>query len=250
MPLLERDIVLQGKDPNGNQTIDLPITRLGNIEDTADIKAEPTTQDYIPLIDSNDGGQMKKSTIASLSETVTANLNLSAEDIEDVATTTYVDDTVDKILPSGCIVLWSGSESGIPSGWALCNGQNGTPDLRDRFVVGAGKNYQVGNVGGSQSVTLTAEQMPSHTHGVSSLVIDSSGGHTHDLGFLGERSLLDSVAYGDEFIYRPPYGTGSIATEESGDHTHSISGSLQNTGGGKGHENRPPYYALCYIMKV
>lgn len=66
MPVIERDVVLQGVDENGNQTIDLPVTRLGNVEDTADIKEHPEKGDYIPLVDSADDGQMKKTPWESL----------------------------------------------------------------------------------------------------------------------------------------------------------------------------------------
>ena len=58
----------------------------------------------------------------------------------------------------------SGSNSNIPKGWALCNGNNNTPDLRDKFVLGAGKNYTVGATDGEKEVTLTVAQMPSHNH--------------------------------------------------------------------------------------
>ena len=64
MAVVERDVVLQGKDKNGNQTIDLPITRLGNIEDSADVKVKPVAEDYIPVMDSADGGQMKKAPLS------------------------------------------------------------------------------------------------------------------------------------------------------------------------------------------
>ena len=67
-------------------------------------------------------------------------------------------------VPSGIIAVWSGSEGSIPSGWYLCNGSNGTPDLRNRFIVGAGSgsSYSVGNTGGSNTVTLSTSQIPSH----------------------------------------------------------------------------------------
>lgn len=66
MPVIERDVVLQGVDEAGNSTIDLPITRLGNIEDTAEIKETPEDGDYIPVIDSQDQGQMKKAPWAAM----------------------------------------------------------------------------------------------------------------------------------------------------------------------------------------
>ena len=60
-------------------------------------------------------------------------------------------------------MMYNGSTA--PSGWAICNGQNGTPDLRNRFIVGTGA-YNLGNTGGANSVTLTATQMPNHAHGL------------------------------------------------------------------------------------
>lgn len=67
MPTIERDIVMQSKDENGNPTIDLPITRLGNVEDSAEIKEELSAGDYLPIIDSEDNGQMKKVKVGNIS---------------------------------------------------------------------------------------------------------------------------------------------------------------------------------------
>lgn len=66
MATIERDVVLEGKDDSGNATIDFPITRLGNVEDTAEVKAAPGDGDYIPIVDMADGGQMKKVPAAAL----------------------------------------------------------------------------------------------------------------------------------------------------------------------------------------
>lgn len=119
------------------------------------------------------------------------------------------------ILPTGCIVLWSGSESNVPDGFALCNGQNGTPDLRDRFVLGAGNKYAVGEMGGSEEVTLTVEQMPKHSH---EYILSMHAGTSGGLACMG------TVKYDD-------YSTGS-------------------SGSSKPHPNMPPYYTLAYIMKI
>lgn len=70
MPIIERDVVLQGVDEHGNQTMDLPITRLGNIEDTADTKDAPGLADYIPVIDMADSGGMKKMRVSALQKVV------------------------------------------------------------------------------------------------------------------------------------------------------------------------------------
>jgi len=82
---------------------------------------------------------------------------------------------------TGMIMMWSGSIASIPSGWALCNGASGTPDLRDRFVVGAGSTYAVNATGGSATTTLLEANLPSHTHSISASGTTSgqSAGHTH-----------------------------------------------------------------------
>ena len=76
-------------------------------------------------------------------------------------------------LPSGCILIWSGSTGSIPSGYVLCDGTNGTPDLRNSFVLGAGNSYTVGQTGGS-----TDSIVVSHTHTALSV---TDPGHTHTL---------------------------------------------------------------------
>ena len=77
------------------------------------------------------------------------------------------------LIPAGLICMWSGSSSNIPNGWALCNGNNNTPDLRDRFVLGAGKNYSVGAIGGEKEVILTIAKIPSYNHDISN--------HSHNI---------------------------------------------------------------------
>lgn len=91
-----------------------------------------------------------------------------------LATTAFVH----SVVPTGAIIMWGGSVASIPAGWALCNGLNGTPDLRDRFIVGAGSSYAVGATGGANSTTLT--EMPAHTHTVSvSGGTSAAGAHSH-----------------------------------------------------------------------
>ena len=79
------------------------------------------------------------------------------------------------LVPIGGIIMWSGSVATIPSSWALCNGTNGTPNLQDRFLVGAGSGYAVGATGGSANATLV-----SHSHTATSSVNDP--GHNHTWG--------------------------------------------------------------------
>ena len=119
-------------------------------------------------------------------------------------------------VPSGIIAVWSGSEGSIPSGWYLCNGSNGTPDLRNRFIVGAGSgsSYSVGNTGGSNTVTLSTSQIPAHSHttnnhshnasvsdpGHGHSVSVSDPGHSHNTSVTGAKLF---PGYGGAHV---PYG--------------------------------------------
>lgn len=163
----------------------------------------------------------------------------------------------------GVIVMWSGSADNIPEGWALCDGTNGTPDLRDRFIVGAGGEYTVGDTGGAKEVTLTTEQMPKHSHTGST---NSAGSHTHTgtTNTAGAhrhtytRNNSTSLASGNAISFW--FGTSTANTSEAGAHSHTLNinsagahthtVTIDETGGGQAHENRPPYYALCFIMRV
>jgi microcystin-dependent protein len=120
---------------------------------------------------------------------------------------------------AGMIMLWSGSIASIPSGWALCDGTNGTPNLRDRFVIGAGSTYAVNATGGSATATLATANLPSHTHSISGSGTTSgqSVGHTHTFsGTTGNQSADH---------------THSGTTSTNGDHTHTTSTPMQCGGG-------------------
>jgi microcystin-dependent protein len=121
--------------------------------------------------------------------------------------------------------MWSGSTSTIPTGWALCDGSNGTPDLRNRFIVGAGDSYSVDDTGGSATMA--------HTHGVD--LPSFAGNSGNNSGAVRH----DGAATGGNDIASHPH-SHSIAH----DHPATTSGAASNT------ENRPPYYALAYIMKL
>lgn len=121
-------------------------------------------------------------------------------------------------VPKGTIVIWSGAADAVPSGWALCDGQNGTPDLRDRFVVGAGTSYEVGATGGEATHTLMVNEMPAHAH---SVPYNSTGN-------------ASSIAY-------MSYSTHAVLTNMT---------LTTSSGDSQPHNNMPPFYALCYIMKI
>lgn len=148
---------------------------------------------------------------------------------------------VNGLVPAGLIALWSGSSGSIPVGWYLCNGSNGTPDLRDRFVVGAGNRYSVGATGGSADATLV-----SHNH-VASGSTNVAGEHNHSTQWTwydggAGRGLVDPV--------NPGSGSFSIPTTYAGSHSHEISLTISTSGTSATNANLPPYYALCYIMKA
>jgi len=138
---------------------------------------------------------------------------------------------------SGMIVLWSGSSGTIPAGWLLCDGASGTPDLRNRFVVGATSTYAVGATGGSADAVVV-----SHNHTATSSVSDP--GHNHG---------MTNGAFPDTFnsTVRSPFNTGFTATGAWSATTGiSVSTSVASNGVSGTNANLPPYYALCYIMKA
>ena len=147
---------------------------------------------------------------------------------------------------TGMIMLWSGATDAVPSGWKLCNGSNGTPDLRDKFVVGAGNSYDVNATGGSKDAIVV-----SHNHSASTSVSGSTasaGNHRHAI----KRSNSDSGFGGS--VGTDAVGSNYVYSEYAGAHTHSINVSASTTVNSKGssgtNANLPPYYALAYIMKV
>ncbi len=133
-----------------------------------------------------------------------------------------LNDKINSQLPSGAIVIWSGAINVIPVGWALCDGQNGTPDLRDRFVLGAGSNYYVGQVGGEEKHALTIEEMPRHnfTTRFQLNIVDNSN-YTNTLSYPGEGDRNEWREIGSNFL-----------------------------GNDVPHNNMPPYLAFAYIMKL
>lgn len=132
-------------------------------------------------------------------------------------------------IPVGVIVMWSGSIDSIPTGWALCNGSNGTPDLRDRFIIGAGSNYSVAATGGSADAIVV-----SHSHTI------SDPGHSHTVPVRSARSTLGS---GQSYIQTWPGESTSTSLVSTGI-------TIQSAGSSGINANLPPYYALAFIMRT
>jgi microcystin-dependent protein len=200
---------------------------------------------------------------ANLTGTPVAPTAAAGTNTTQVATTAFVTAALAATVPAGVILLWSGSVASIPSGWALCNGTSGTPDLRDRFVVGAGSTYAVAATGGADSITLNSTQIPSHTHTFSATTgnMSANATHTHTINDPGHSHTYTTLAAVPGFLnpgvdYQSSAATTSTSTtgisvnSASVQHTHTVSGTTDATGGGGSHENRPPYYALAYIMKL
>jgi hypothetical protein len=148
------------------------------------------------------------------------------------------------VVPSGVILLWSGSTGSIPAGYLLCDGNNGTPDLRDRFIIGAGNNYAVNAIGGTADAVVV-----SHTHAAT--VTDPGHAHAPPSGlnspwlsnpFSGDGSIDSSGSTGSAERNALSGNTQSATTGIS---VSNASAGVSGTGA-----NIPPYYALAYIQKT
>lgn len=134
-------------------------------------------------------------------------------------------------IPSGGIIMWSGSIASIPAGWYLCDGLNSTPDLRDRFVVGAGTTYAVAATGGSPNAIVV-----SHTH--TATVTDPGHSHSYTSSTFNCNQNSGQVQ------------AGVAATGTTASNTTGITVGISTTGSSATNANLPPYYALAYIMKA
>lgn len=230
---------------------------------------------------------------------------------QDVLATQYnnlradVAEVLESSVPIGTVVMWSGNSSNVPTGWLLCDGTaisrttysdlytiqgnvfgagDGSttfnlPNMKDKFVVGAGNTYSSNSTGGSNSHTLTTAEIPSHNH------TQNSHNHTGSSGTSGSHSHIGTTSTGGAHTHNVYYsysgGTGSyrrlghatsnsgsdnsalssgnhnhtFTTASGGDHSHTVTvGSTmatnQATGGGGAHENRPPYIGILFIIRV
>ena len=173
-------------------------------------------------------------------------------------------------VPVGGIIMWNGSiaEAEALSNWAICDGANGTPDLRDKFVMGVGSSSNAstavkGEQAGNNTIQLTEAQMPSHNHDITDPghghgITDN--GHTHQGRGLTLNNIFGGVGItlGSGQGYQVGYrndnvnfnnanttnSTGITISNNSAGITSQAKGSNANI------DNRPAYFALCYIMRV
>jgi hypothetical protein len=141
--------------------------------------------------------------------------------------------TVSATVPSGLIAIWSGSLGSIPSGWVLCNGSNGTPDLRNSFILGAGSTYAVGTTGGSADAIVV-----SHTH--TATVTDP--GHLHNV----QHGAGTQGSTGTEM----QNSAGTNGYTQTSTATTGVTVANASVGVSGTNANLPPYYALAFIMKT
>jgi microcystin-dependent protein len=194
--------------------------------------------------------------------TITENLNVSG-------TATATEFVGCGTIPLGGIIMWSGSS--VPTGWALCDGRVSggmqTPDLRGRFIVGYNSNtiagtttksefsqYAIGTLGGLEAVTLTGNQLPSHRHSIEPVSANATIETSNTLGSTYARNNF--LRQGNIDIDHGGQEDTTRLVDTLG-HTHSITASAVAsgirtglTGGNQPHENRPPFYALAFIMRV
>jgi microcystin-dependent protein len=153
-----------------------------------------------------------------------------------------VQTAVGTTIPAGMISLWYGSIGSVPTGWYLCDGTNGTPDLRDRFIVGAGTSYAVGATGGSANHTLTTAEMPTHTH--TATVTDPGHTHVYGPGSVSASSFAYGAGGGNPGVNIPTSSTGTTNSNTTG-----ITTSIASAGSSTAFSILNPYYALAYVMK-
>ena len=269
----------------------------------------PATAGKVVLVNTataGNGGSLAIKVYDASNTTPTTALSIDASGDVTVAgwlTAAILKQAGNTLLPTGCIIRWSGSVVSIPAGWHLCDGTSGTPDLRDKFVPGAGGSYAPAQTGGAASVTPTTSTAGSHTHGgtqaggayTPSGTTDTQGSHSHgggtagytlqladmpahDHGGMGGKNVVtDASLTGGatgQFVGSGPFPVGEITFASQGsnnahshgistdgahnhnlvmnavsDHTHALSSDGSHT-----HTvtvaTLPPFYALCYIMKL
>ena len=145
-----------------------------------------------------------------------------------------------RLFPVGGIIMWSGYTSTLPPSWRLCNGSFGTPDLRDKFILGAGGSYSVHTVGGSKDAVVVA-----HTH---TGTTEPAGHHTHTSTFPSGINMNNSGNDTDDRNWSSTKGEVQRQTSSVNDHTHSLT--INSSGQSGVNANIPPYYCLAFIMYV
>jgi len=142
---------------------------------------------------------------------------------------------ISKPMEKGIIEIFAGTLASIPEGWRLCDGANGTPDLRERFVRGVATAVtEPGGTGGQDDVTITSSTISAHNHTVIAYT------HSHRVN----ASTADGVG-GVRFT-----NTGDEDDLSRTSSNVPPSQNLVSTGASGTHENKPPFFEIAYIMKI
>ena len=184
----------------------------------------------------------------ALTGTPTAPTAIVGTNTTQIATTAFAAAAAAAVFPVGGIIMWSGTIAAIPTGWALCNGSNGTPDLRNRFIIGAhSDNAGVANTTVTGGNTLTGGTkdaiVVSHTHTATSSVTDN--GHVHSMGNAAVFSQGTPTA-----ASQGGSNLGINVNTQSAQTGITVATSLSTEGSSGTNQNLPPYYALAFIMKT
>lgn len=144
------------------------------------------------------------------------------------------------LIVTKMIVMWSGADTAVPQGWALCNGQNGTPDLRDKFVVGNGGKYTTGTQGGNEQVTLNTGQLPAHNHTYCDIAVAENA----NASALKADKLKGLIRSGTES------NMPGIDGSDADNNFFCMPRTTDNSGSGQSVDIRPKFYALAFIMRL
>jgi hypothetical protein len=188
----------------------------------------------------------------ALTGTPTAPTASAATNTTQVATTAFVQTALSAAFTSGMIMMWSGTIATIPTGWVLCNGSNSTPDLRNRFVIGAhtdsaGVAYSTVTGSNTQTGGTKDAIVVSHTHTFTGTAL---GTHAHETTFNQTSKSNNATPY---ILSNPSIGenlNGSVNLTSSSVSAGTPAGTNSTEGSSGTNQNLPPYYALAYIMKT
>jgi microcystin-dependent protein/cytoskeletal protein CcmA (bactofilin family) len=198
-------------------------------------------------IDSSGNSHFYKDIDVSGSIIIKNNGNLDVDGNTEIGGTLAVFGITNAFVPRGIIVMWSGSITARPTRWSLCDGTNGTPDLRNRFIVGSGSTYTTGATGGNSTQTLSISNLPEHSH---TGTTDTDGEHNHKQRLGG----VDDLNWSTGEPQRPPADSTSYKSNtyiiDSANSSHQHNFTTDATGSGTFFDILPPYYALAYIIKL
>lgn len=229
--------ILQPRDFNDESNLTKVQSRFGNLSELS-LKGKENNSE-IPIT----GSGVYSNNGVFLKAQYTKDYNLANQDNSTKFVST---EWIHKLLPKGSIIMFGGASADIPDGWAICDGQNGTPNLVGKFIKAGSTS---GEEGGEEEIKLTSENMPEHTHTFVGGTFQTSvdGEHTHTVSY--KSGDLGDIANNRNNII----GDQTTTTSSAGAHSHTIdmsSAQLSQEGQGTPLKWEPKYYSLIYIMKI